>query len=162
MKFGKILALLAGLAILGAPLHYALPHAQVLQVTETMVKRMGTGATAQDIYLISTVDPETKDVHVFRNQDNGWYLKFASADVQARADQMKGDRELAKVTWYGWRIPMFSMFPNVISMKPVGTVYTPVSPFWIILGALGLAAGGGYVTFSRWRKRRLEKAKVEA
>ncbi|MCE6957760.1 DUF1523 family protein [Cereibacter sphaeroides] len=126
-----LLAALGGLVFsLAIPLDWCLPHSAVLQVTGTTVKRMASGDDAHDVYFISTTEPGTNKVHVFRNEDTGWgfppYLKFGSADIQAQADLLRGNHGLAKVTWYGWRIQMLSAFPNVVSLKPVDAVYTPL------------------------------------
>ena len=59
-------------------------------------------------YLIYT------DRGVFRNDDAGWFVKFDSSDFYGDLDVGKTYR--LKV--YGWRIPILSMYPNIVRMKP--------------------------------------------
>ncbi len=105
-----------------------------------MVRIVGTDVVRQDV---ATSDAQgnqvtaTRDVRfiyaktpgggdrVYRNEDTGWgwppYLKFDTADLAAQAtDQISTseDPEWLVVRHYGWRIPMLSMFPNAISMRP--------------------------------------------
>ena len=59
---------------------------------------------------------------VYRNEDTGWsvpwYFKFDSADIQAKAQGYSRDAEqLALIRYYGWRIKIFSVFPNVTSIE---------------------------------------------
>ena len=61
------------------------------------------------MYLIYT------DQGVFRNDDAGWFVKFNSSDVYGNLD--KGTRYTMKV--YGWRIPIFSMYPNIVRAEEV-------------------------------------------
>ena len=60
-------------------------------------------------YLIYT------DHGVFRNDDAGWHLKYNSSDFYGNLDVGKTYR--LKV--YGWRIPIFSMYPNIVRMDVV-------------------------------------------
>jgi hypothetical protein len=60
-------------------------------------------------YLIYT------DHGVFRNDDAGWHLKYNSSDFYGNLDVGKTYR--LKV--YGWRIPIFSMYPNIVRMDAV-------------------------------------------
>lgn len=58
-------------------------------------------------YLIFT------DHGVFRNDDAGWFAKFDSSDFYGELDI--GKRYRLKV--YGWRIPILSMYPNIVRKK---------------------------------------------
>lgn len=58
-------------------------------------------------YLIFT------DHGVFRNDDAGWFAKFDSSDFYGELDVGKHYR--LKV--YGWRIPILSMYPNIVRKK---------------------------------------------
>jgi hypothetical protein len=62
-------------------------------------------------YLIYT------DHGVFRNDDAGWFMKYNSSDVYGNLD--KGVRYRMKV--YGWRIPILSMYPNIVRVEAVKT-----------------------------------------
>lgn len=55
---------------------------------------------------------------VFRNDDAGWHFKFNSSDFYGNLDVGKNYR--LKV--YGWRIPILSMYPNIVSMKEIKAV----------------------------------------
>ena len=60
-------------------------------------------------YLIYT------DRGVFRNDDAGWFVKFNSSDVYGNLDV--GTRYTMKI--YGWRIPILSMYPNIVRVEEV-------------------------------------------
>jgi Protein of unknown function (DUF1523) len=63
----------------------------------------------ESTYLIYT------DQGVFRNDDAGWFMKYNSSDVYGNLDV--GKRYRFKV--YGWRIPFFSMYPNLVRAEEV-------------------------------------------
>lgn len=63
--------------------------------------------TVESTYLIYT------DHGVFRNDDAGWFLKYNSSDFYGKLDKDKYYR--LKV--YGFRIPIFSMYPNIVRVK---------------------------------------------
>ena len=63
---------------------------------------------------------------VYRNEDTGWfwppYFKWDSATLQAEAANLRSTSaapEWVAITHYGWRIPLFSAFPNAVSITPV-------------------------------------------
>jgi len=60
-------------------------------------------------YLIYT------DHGVLRNDDAFWFMKFNSSDFYGNLDI--GEYYDLKV--YGWRIPIFTMYPNIVRMKKV-------------------------------------------
>lgn len=53
---------------------------------------------------------------VLQNGDSLWWWKWNSADYQARLQP--GQRFRFKV--FGWRLPLFSSFRNIISAEPIG------------------------------------------
>jgi hypothetical protein len=135
-------------------LHYNLPRTDVVQITGTDVKRIdrsdpGQGIRTRDVRFISTVTRDGK-VKVFRNEDTGWgwppYFKFDSADVTAEAQTLieNPEKPWVRVRYYGWRIKVFSLFPNAISLKIVDKDYTHIPWFNIIFLTL-LAVGLFYV-----------------
>ena len=67
----------------------------------------GTGDSIKSYYLVYT------DSEVFENTDCLVLFKFNSSDVQGQLD--KGFTYEADV--YGWRIPFFSMYRNIIKVK---------------------------------------------
>ncbi len=70
-----------------------------------------TGKVAST-YLIFT------DRGVYRNDDAGWFAKFDSSDFYGNLDVGKTYR----IKVYGWRIPIFSMYPNIVRMKDMAQV----------------------------------------
>lgn len=108
---------------------YVLPHHSVLRIVGTEIKRVGVDqpgskgkpqAATRDVYYIYAESIETKQPRVFRNEDTGWgfpwYFKFDSADLQATAQSIAGERGTAIFTYYGWRIPLFTVMPNVVKI----------------------------------------------
>ncbi|RVY92630.1 DUF1523 family protein, partial [Helicobacter pylori] len=71
---------------------------------------------------VQTYDPkDKKSVTVYRNEDTRFgfpfYFKFNSADISALAQSLVNQQ--VEVKYYGWRINLFNMFPNVIFLKPL-------------------------------------------
>ncbi len=130
--------------VVGAFLHFYLPGTDVVRITGTDVKRMDNGGdrprgkgmpvATRDVRFINTVTASGR-VRVYRNEDTGWgwppYFKFDSADVTAKATAvLKSKRtQWAAITSYGWRIQLFSMFPNITSMKVVPKGYFQIPYF---------------------------------
>lgn len=170
---------LAVVLAVAAVLSYALPRHAVVNINGYEVKRVdkeghvvdaghpATGAT-RDVFFINTSDPRAKEVHVYRNEDTRfgfpWYLKFDAAEVQARAQLIEashagqGSRPYALVMYYGWRIPMFSQFPNAVDVRPWDRPEAPFplfnTIFLTVLALLVLVTGW---KIWRWRKRRALK-----
>lgn len=129
-----------GLVVLlvGLVLHYSLPQHDIVRIVGTDVKRMDVGerswfwaepdtATAhaanRDVRFVNAVDPEG-EAAVYRNEDTNWsyppYLKFESGSLTARAQALVSTEAApvwAVVTHYGWRIELFTMFPNVVGIR---------------------------------------------
>lgn len=134
-----IVAVLALCAVLpgAAFLHFYLPRHDVVRIVGVENRRVDMSGkplqggdrpqTGRDVYYIYaervSKDPAVKTdrPRVYRNEDTGWgfpfYFKFDSADEQAIAAAIANDRGTAVVTYYGWRINMFSMFPNAINIR---------------------------------------------
>ena len=62
-------------------------------------------------YMIAT------EYRPFVNHDAKYRLKFDSGTVQNEAIRLKGKEVLIRA--YGWRIPIFSMYQNVLTVKEV-------------------------------------------
>ena len=153
MKTFRIIRLsLLGLVVVAAGLflHYNLPRTDVVQITGTDVKRVDRRATSEetrtrDVRYINTVTRSGR-IRVFRNEDTGWgwppYLKFDSADLTAGAQKIVQDpaRPWVRIRYYGWRIQVFSLFPNAVGIKIVDKDYTHIPVFNIVFLAL-LAVG---------------------
>ena len=157
------LGVFAVLAV-GTMTHYYMPRGEVVEITGTEVIRFadgtddgsdnrpgkGTGHT-RDVRIINARTPDTKAVRTYRNEDVTAYLKFDSGSVNSVVhsillDQAKGERVLARVLYYGWRVDWFSMYPNVIGIKEVGPdyVYWPWHAALLILFVLSGFAAVGY------------------
>jgi hypothetical protein len=161
IKYSLLAALIL---VVGLFLHYNLPRTDVVQFTGTDVKRMDvegreTGSRTRDVRYLNAVTRDGK-IRVFRNEDTGWgwppYLKFNSADLSAEAQSLmqRPEKPWVRVRYYGWRINMFSLFPNAISLKVVDRDYTHIPWFNIIVITL-LVIGTVFVV--RFFRRLLER-----
>jgi len=170
---GLILLLTAGVLI-----HYYLPQRDIVKIVDTDVKRMDIGKgspfwdrqdagtenrTSRDVRFISTIKANGKTM-VYRNEDTGWsfpfYLKFDSSDLSAKAQDMANQDEetWVAVSHYGWRIRLFSIFPNATKIKRVAGPDTFLIPWFNIAFILVLA----FILFSIWRAiRRWKKKNVD-
>jgi hypothetical protein len=132
---------------------YFLPHHDILRIVGTEVRRPPAysksaseqAGTTRDIFYIFAEEVETKKPRVFRNEDTGWgfplYFKFNSADLQATALSIAGERGTALFTYYGWRIQIFSVLPNVLSISRAAADAKLPLP-WFNLGFAAVAIGG--------------------
>ncbi|WRC06238.1 DUF1523 family protein [Helicobacter pylori] len=111
---------------------YCMPHYSATVISGVEVKRMNENENtpnnkevktlARDVYFVQTYDPkDQKSVTVYRNEDTRFgfpfYFKFNSADISALAQSLVNQQ--VEVQYYGWRINLFNMFPNVIFLKPL-------------------------------------------
>jgi hypothetical protein len=132
-------------------LNYFLPHRAVLRVVGTQVKHVGNPTGGRDVYYINAEDIETKKPRVFHNEDTRWsfpwYFKFNSSDIQAAAQSIASEQGTAAITFYGWRIQIFSMYPNVLKVRRAepGTVIIP----WFNI-AFFTAVFGGSLWLTLW------------
>ena len=151
------------LLIVGLFLHYTMPQRDVVQIINTYNKNTpiganwlfysiedtGTGvettATIRDIRFIDAVYADG-DVMVYRNEDTGWfwppYFKWDSSTLQAEATNLKSDKanpQWVAVTHYGWRMPIFSIFPNAVKITPVEGPDVTLIP-WVNIIILGFLA----------------------
>ncbi len=79
-------------------------------VTGVDHKLMKVKGETKDVYLVFT-SQET-----YKNVDSPAYLKFNSSDIQGRLIQ--GGR--FHIDYYGFRIPILSMYKNITSAKKIG------------------------------------------
>jgi hypothetical protein len=182
-----------GLAILallfaGLFLHYTLPQRDVVQIINTYnrltqiggnwifysIEDTGTGAetttTQRDIRFIEAVFPDGETVMVYRNEDTGWfwppYFKWNSSTLQAQATNLQSDRsnpQWVAITHYGWRLPIFSVFPNAVSIRPVEGPDVRLIP-WINIILLTMLAFLVFMIRKMWlqfRERMVDPALVE-
>ena len=143
-------------ALSAAFLHYFLPSNDVVRIVGIDMKREDViqkskadqetstrQAVSRDVRYINAVWPSRKP-RVYRNEDTGWgfpwYFKFDSGNLQAEAQDAISTAEAPRwfvVKHYGWRIVIFSMYPNAISIREVpGPDYTPIPWFNIVFLSL--------------------------
>ena len=107
---GKLLKIAIGVGILGVIGTCAGPHlvreTLTAKVTDKEVKRYGEDDSK---YLIFT-DKET-----FENTDSLLEWKFNSSDVYGKIEK----DQTYEFTVYGFRIPVLSIYRNVVDVKPV-------------------------------------------
>lgn len=77
-------------------------------LTKTYVDRGNT-------FFVVTADGEETGV-VYENEDAWFFLKWNSGDILR--DLNVGDRYTFHT--YGWRVQLFSWYPNIISATPLG------------------------------------------
>ncbi|WP_428648748.1 DUF1523 family protein [Roseibium sp.] len=162
MKFLKWIIGIPVLLVVVAFLHYTLPGRDVVRIVGTDVKRMDIGSSSlfwaapdagtnknwtRDVRFINAVWPNGEP-RVYRNEDTDWgwppYFKFDSSNITAQAQDLakKGGDVWVAVTHYGWRIKLFTIFPNVISIERVSGPNVFLIPwfdilFFLVLGLLG-------------------------
>lgn len=168
-------------AVVALFLFYNLPRTQVVQMTGTDVKRIDrssgksvdsqsaeqqAGVQTYDVRFLNSLSRKGKPM-VFRNEDTGWgwppYFKFNSADLTAKAQAFSSDPEKpwVRVTYYGWRIRIFSMFPNAVKLKVVDQDYShfPLFNILVIVLLIGLAffIRSKFKALMEWIKRPKKK-----
>ena len=177
MKFAKHLPAIL-LFIVGAILlNYYLPDRDIVRVVGTEVKRfdiesdkpfwdkadIGTKESGtRDVRQIYAVRPNGNTI-VYRNEDTGFgfpfYFKFDSSDVATRAIDLAQEREQwVAVRHYGWRIKMFSIFPNATSMKRVSGPDVKLIPWFniVFIGLLLLTWFVLWRALRRWKAKRID------
>lgn len=104
------------------PSTYIVPDTYLVEIISTEVKRTGK-SSGTDVYRVRTrriEDGEPGKIFVMRNEDIMLYLKWDSADVQAEFDALsKAPGNRVRVRFYGWRIQILSLFPNVLSVVEI-------------------------------------------
>ncbi len=152
--------LVFGVILIGllAMLHYTLPGRDIVRLVGTDVKRMDVGRYAlfwakpdagtnqnstRDVRFINAVTPKGK-TKVYRNEDTDWswppYLKFDSGDVTAEAQNLaQQDDAWVAITHYGWRVKLFSIFPNTVKLRQVEGPDVVLIP-WFNIAFLALLA----------------------
>lgn len=125
---------------------YSLPRHMKAHVTGTEVTRRDVeGADGKtrtnDVRYVMVEDLEGR-AHMLRNQDTGWgwppYFKFDSGDIAAQAQSYSVDdaEDIVLIKYYGFRIRMFSSFPNILSMKTVPANHQAI-PWTVIIVLFG-------------------------
>jgi len=171
------------LLILGviAFLHYNLPQRDIVRVVGTEVTRVdkSDGAFGRgepdagtnrletiDVRYISTMRPNGKPM-VYRNQDTGWgwppYFKFDTGDLMATAQDLAARNDTDEEVWvavkhYGWRIKLFSLYPNAVEIKEVDGPDTRLIPWFniVFLSILFLMLLWVWLRWRRFKKKRID------
>ena len=177
MKFLKHIPALLLLIVGAILLNYYLPSRDVVKIVGTEVKRIdiSKGAPFWDRADIGTNNEATRDVRfinaefpngktkVYRNEDTGWgfppYFKFDSSDVTAAAQSLSNDEDQwVAVRHYGWRIRLFSIFPNVTSIKRVSGPDVFLIPWFniVFIGLLLLLWAFLWSKIRAWKAKRID------
>jgi hypothetical protein len=159
--------------LLLAALHYSLPQVDVVRAVGVEIKRIDLSVDASgqqrtgDVYYLQMETPEGQP-RVYRNEDNLFYGKFDAANLQAQIQSLAADKQLVALRHYGWRLTLFSTFPNAVKAWPVEEGYRHI-PVFNTLVLLSLAVLG-FFGFRRVRRasqtradnRRLREIEREA
>ena len=162
--------------IVAAFLHYTLPQRDIVRLTGTYNRLTEVGANAifyaspdsgtttatvdrRDIRFIEAVFPDGK-VMVYRNEDTGWiwppYFKYDSSNLQAEATNFVSPKEKPEwvaVTHYGWRMPIFSIYPNAVKVRAVEGPDVQLIP-WVSIIVLTLLGLVWLMLWRMWRQFR--------
>ena len=111
---GVVAIVLIGLCFTNAP--YQLLTSRTIENVLIKDKQVTTETDKETGKVVSTYLIFT-DHGVYRNDDALWHIKYNSSDVYGMLD--KGGLYNVKV--YGWRIPIFSMYPNIVKVSPTKT-----------------------------------------
>jgi hypothetical protein len=103
----KIKVVLAGIVvcILLVLYSYFIPDTITTKITDAQMTEV------DGKFMIATED------RPFVNYDAKYRFKFNSATIQNEAIRLKG--KVVKLHKYGWRIPIFSQFENVVKIEEV-------------------------------------------
>ena len=164
----KRLGVVGGLVLMAAYVTFCawtLPSKEMIRVTGTETRRSEIveraeegGVRARDVRYIMA-EAEDGSPRMYRNEDTGWgwppYFKFDSGNLAARAQSLatNPERPLVAASYYGFRIPMFSAFPNMleIQMSETGERPLPWLTIFVVLVHLVLIVvlAGAYRGFKR-------------
>ncbi len=103
----KIKVVLAGIVvcILAVLYSYFIPDTITTKITDAQMTKV------DGRFMIATED------RPFVNYDAGYRFKFNSGTIQNEAIRLKG--KVVKIRKYGWRIPIFSRYENVVKIIEV-------------------------------------------
>ncbi len=164
--------------LFASSLYYYMPRATKVTISGTDVKRMDReGAEpgqpqTRDVRFVYATEVDSGKALAFRNEDNGWYLKWDSGDIAAEAmslarpetadtaELVRSDKDVVLVKYYGIRIPVLDLYPNILSLKkvPEDYVYIPYGNIVFLIVLLALFIWGG-VKLRRFLRAAGEKAK---
>ena len=103
----KVKAVLVGIAVIIVLILYSyfIPDTIRTRITDAQMTKV------DGYFMIAT------EYRPLVNHDARYRLKFDSGNIQNDAIRLKGKEVMIRK--YGWRIPVFSMYENVISIKEI-------------------------------------------
>lgn len=102
-----VIFVLVVLVFLSLPFLYAYGTQQSREITVRKMERIVSSNGGSSKYLIFAEDG------VYENTDNILYSKFNSADIYSQLQ--KGKTYMCDI--YGWRVPLLSIYPNIVKCK---------------------------------------------
>jgi hypothetical protein len=153
------------LIVSGAAVHYFIPQTDVVRIVGVETKRVDLDGTqsgqgvpvTRDVYFLQTEGVDDADPMVYRNDDNLLYAKWNSADVQSRGQSLAANKDTVAVSHYGWRVPLFSAFPNALSVKPVDASHSTTPYAFLTI----LTLTWGAILFGVFNLRKMGRARSE-
>lgn len=118
-------------------------------------------------YLFGFIRTNGEKPMVYRNEDTSWswppYFKFDTATLQAEAGNLESTQESPKwavITRYGWRIKLFSAFPNAMAIRPVASPNATIIPWFNIFFFIVVIAAALFIRamWRQFRERTLDPA----
>lgn len=103
----KVKAVLVGITVIIVLILYSyfIPDTIRTRITDAQLTKV------DGYFMIAT------EYRPFVNHDAKYRFKFDSGTVQNEAIRLKG--KVVMIRKYGWRIPLFSMYENVVSIKEI-------------------------------------------
>ena len=103
----KVKAVLVGIALIIVLILYSyyIPDTVRTRITDAQMTKV------DGFFMIAT------EYRPLVNHDAKYRFKFDSGSVQNEAIRLKGKEVMIRK--YGWRIPLLSMYENVVSIKPI-------------------------------------------
>ncbi len=181
MVYVKWVFIIVFWGLVASVLEYTLPQQDVVRVVKTEVRRVDFGEnsifwaqqdtgqeTAQtvnrDVRFVETFRPNGKP-RVYRNEDTGWgwppYFKLDSSNLQAELTNLVStskDPQWVVLRHYGWRNEFMTIYPNVVSVRPVDSPDVRLIP-WFNIIFLTVFAAFVWAIWVRWR--RFRRARID-
>jgi hypothetical protein len=83
-----------------------------IKIKDKSIAVQGGGGGDAGYYAYSVFLIHTADGRIFRNGNSLWYGKWTSDELQGKLERGK----TFDIWYYGWRIPFFSIRPNIIKI----------------------------------------------
>ncbi len=111
MKLGKLIVGLGAVVLIGSVIPHFDRETYIAKVTdkERIVEKSGESIDSKYLVYTTLQDGSTR---VFENTDSALEFKWNSSDVYAKLE----DGQTFSIRTYGFRIPFFSMYENIIGM----------------------------------------------